>query len=398
MSSVLKGKEILLGVTGGIAAYKAVLLLRKLTKAGANVNVIMTENAKQFVGPLTFQTLSGNPVTSDLFTLFKSKEIGHVALADRADLLVIAPATANIIGKIANGIGDDFLSTMVMATRVPVLFAPSMNVNMYNSPIVQENIRKLKMHGYYFIDPEEGELACKAEGKGKLADVDNILEEICILLSPKDFKGKKILVTAGPTIEDIDPVRFISNNSSGKMGYAIAKTAIRRGAEVLLISGPTSLKPPYKANFISVRNTQQMYEAVMDNLKNYDIIIKSAAVSDYRPAYRSDQKIKKFDDELTLKLAKNVDILKEIGKVKGDKIVVGFAAETKDVIENAKKKLFEKNIDLIVVNDVSKRDIGFKSDYNQCTLIFRKGNVIELPKAKKEDVADDILDAIKSLL
>ncbi len=395
---ILKGKEILLGVTGGIAAYKAVLLLRKLTKAGANVNVIMTENAKQFVGPLTFQTLSGNPVTSDLFTLFKSKEIGHVALADRADLLVIAPATANIIGKIANGIGDDFLSTMVMATRVPVLFAPSMNVNMFNSPIVQENIKKLKQHGYYFIDPEEGELACKAEGKGKLADIDNILEEICILLSPKDFKGKKILVTAGPTIEDIDPVRYISNNSSGKMGYAIAKTAIRRGAEVLLISGPTSLKPPYKARFISVRSAQQMYEAIMDNFSQFDIIIKCAAVADYRPEKKALEKIKKSEKEITLKLVKNPDILKEIGKQKGNRIIVGFAAETENVVENARKKLIEKNIDLMVVNDVSNKEIAFQSDYNQCTLIFRNGNFIELPKAKKEEVADDILDAIKSIM
>lgn len=395
---ILKGKEILLGVTGGIAAYKAVLLLRKLTKAGANVNVIMTENAKQFVGPLTFQTLSGNPVTSDLFTLFKSKEIGHVALADRADLLVIAPATANIIGKIANGIGDDFLSTMVMATRVPVLFAPSMNVNMFNSPIVQENIKKLKQHGYYFIDPEEGELACKAEGKGKLADIDNILEEICILLSPKDFKGKKILVTAGPTIEDIDPVRYISNNSSGKMGYAIAKTAIRRGAEVLLISGPTSLKPPYKARFISVRSAQQMYEAIMDNFSQFDIIIKCAAVADYRPEKKALEKIKKTEKEITLKLVKNPDILKEIGKQKGNRIIVGFAAETENVVENARKKLIEKNIDLMVVNDVSNKEIAFQSDYNQCTLIFRNGNFIELPKAKKEEVADDILDAIKSIM
>ncbi len=395
---ILKGKEILLGVTGGIAAYKAVLLLRKLTKAGANVNVIMTENAKQFVGPLTFQTLSGNPVTSDLFTLFKSKEIGHVALADRADLLVIAPATANIIGKIANGIGDDFLSTMVMATRVPVLFAPSMNVNMFHSPIVQENIKKLKQHGYYFIDPEEGELACKVEGKGKLADIDDILEEICILLSPKDFKGKKILVTAGPTIEDIDPVRFISNNSSGKMGYAIAKTAIRRGADVLLISGPTSLNPPYKSKFIKVRSAKQMFEAVMDHFNHCDIVIKCAAVADYRPEKKSDQKIKKKGEDLILKLERNPDILSELGKRKGNRIVVGFAAETENCIENAKNKLISKNIDLMVVNDVSNPEIAFKSDYNQCTLIFKNGNFIELPKASKDEVADDILDAIKSLL
>ena len=280
---MLKGKEILLGISGGIAAYKTVLLLRKLTKEGANVNVIMTEHAKEFVGPLTFQTLSGNPVTSDLFTLFKSSEIGHVALADKADLLVIAPATANIIGKIAHGIGDDFLSTMVMATRVPVLFAPSMNVNMYHSPVVQDNIKKLKDFGYYFIDPVEGELACKVEGKGKLADVEDILEEIHIILSSNDFKGKKILITAGPTIEDIDPVRYISNNSSGKMGYALAKMAIRRGAEVLLISGPTALEPPYKSKFIKIRSAREMFDAVMDNFSDYDIIIKSAAVADFKP-------------------------------------------------------------------------------------------------------------------
>jgi phosphopantothenoylcysteine decarboxylase/phosphopantothenate--cysteine ligase len=395
---MLKGKEILLGISGGIAAYKTVLLLRKLTKEGANVNVIMTEHAKEFVGPLTFQTLSGNPVTSDLFTLFKSSEIGHVALADKADLLVIAPATANIIGKIAHGIGDDFLSTMVMATRVPVLFAPSMNVNMYHSPVVQDNIRKLKDFGYYFIDPVEGELACKVEGKGKLADVDDILEEIHIILSSNDFKGKKILITAGPTIEDIDPVRYISNNSSGKMGYALAKMAIRRGAEVLLISGPTALEPPYKSRFIKIRSAREMFDAVMDNFSDYDIIIKSAAVADFKPEQVSTHKIKKVNGEFQINLSKNSDILFELGKYKGERLLVGFAAESENFLDNAYKKLKEKNVDLMVVNDISNKKIGFKSDFNECNLIFKDGSIRHIPFMDKDTVSDDILDAIKSII
>ncbi len=395
---MLRGKEILLGVTGGIAAYKSVLLLRKLTREGANVNVIMTENAKQFVGPLTFQTLSGNPVTSDLFTLFKSSEIGHVALADKADLLVISPATANVIGKIANGIGDDFLSTMVMATRVPVLFAPSMNVNMYHSPVVQDNISKLKSFGYFFIDPVEGELACKVEGKGKLADIDDILEEIHIILTQKDFKGKKILITAGPTVEDIDPVRFISNNSSGKMGYALAKMAIRRGAEVLLISGQSCLEPPHKAKLIKIRSAQEMFDAVMDNFSNYDIIIKTAAVADFKPKKFSKNKIKKLKDELILELDKNEDILKQLGKYKGDRLLVGFAAETEKFLENALQKLKEKNVDLMIVNDISNRKIAFQSDYNECNMIFKDGSIRHIPFMDKDTVSDDILDAIKSIL
>jgi phosphopantothenoylcysteine decarboxylase/phosphopantothenate--cysteine ligase len=395
---MLKGKEILLGISGGIAAYKTVLLLRKLTKEGANVNVIMTEHAKEFVGPLTFQTLSGNPVTSDLFTLFKSSEIGHVALADKADLLVIAPATANIIGKIAHGIGDDFLSTMVMATRVPVLFAPSMNVNMYHSPVVQDNIKKLKDFGYYFIDPVEGELACKVEGKGKLADVEDILEEIHIILSSNDFKGKKILITAGPTIEDIDPVRYISNNSSGKMGYALAKMAIRRGAEVLLISGPTALEPPYKSKFIKIRSAREMFDAVMDNFSDYDIIIKSAAVADFKPERVSKHKIKKVDGEFQINLSKNSDILFELGKYKGERLLVGFAAESENFLDNAYKKLKEKNVDLMVVNDISNKKIGFKSDFNECNLIFKDGSIRHIPFMDKDTVSDDILDAIKSII
>ncbi len=395
---MLKGKEILLGISGGIAAYKSVLLLRKLTKEGANVNVIMTEHAKEFVGPLTFQTLSGNPVTSDLFTLFKSSEIGHVALADKADLLVIAPATANIIGKIAHGIGDDFLSTMVMATRVPVLFAPSMNVNMYHSPVVQDNIKKLREFGYFFIDPVKGELACKVEGKGKLADVDDILEEIHIILSVNDFKDKKILITAGPTIEDIDPVRFISNNSSGKMGYALAKMAIRRGAEVLLISGPTSLEPPYKSKFIKVRSAKEMFDAVMDNFSKYDIIIKSAAVADFKPEKISTHKIKKIKGEFQISLTKNSDILFELGKYKGDRLLVGFAAESENFLDNAYKKLKEKNVDLMVVNDISNNKIGFKSDYNECNLIFKDGSIRHIPFMDKSTVSDDILDAVKSII
>jgi len=326
--SMLMGKEILLGVTGGIAAYKAVELLREMTKRGANVHVIMTENAKRFVTPLTFQTLSGNPVLHEMFRLLEGSKIGHVAMSDIADLMVIAPATANIIGKIANGIADDLLSTMVMAMDVPVLFAPSMNVKMWQSSFVQYNVERLKAYGYHFVGPSEGDLACGSKGRGRLAEIPEILEKIEDIFTEKDFKGKRVLVTAGPTLEPLDPVRYLTNRSTGKMGFALAKMARRRGAEVLLITGPNYLTLPRNdIKIITVSSAREMYEAVMDNFEDYHVIIKAAAVADFRPKDTLAEKIKKADGTYLLELEQNPDILKELGKRKGERILVGFAAE-----------------------------------------------------------------------
>ena len=314
---MLKGKKIVLGVTGGIAAYKAAELVRELVRAAAEVYVVMTKGAQAFVTPLTFQTLSGNKVTTELFSLIEESEIGHISLADRADVLVIAPATANIIGKIASGIADDMLTTIVMATQAPVLLAPAMNVHMWENSVCQENIRKLRSRGYHFIDPEAGELACGYEGKGRLAEIPAIVEKIRTLLSPQDFKGETVLITAGPTEEPIDPVRFISNRSSGKMGFSLARAARRRGAEVLLISGPTALPFPPEVKGIPVRTAAEMRQAVLANLKKSSVLIMASAVSDYRPKETSTQKMKKSSGDLELPLELNPDILAEAGKRKG---------------------------------------------------------------------------------
>ncbi|HXC92704.1 MAG TPA: bifunctional phosphopantothenoylcysteine decarboxylase/phosphopantothenate--cysteine ligase CoaBC, partial [Geobacteraceae bacterium] len=313
---MLHGSNIVLGVTGGIAAYKAVELLRLLTKAGASVHVIMTDAATEFVTPLTFQTLSGNPVHTEIFNLITEHEIGHISLADRADLFIIAPATANFIGKLANGIADDLLATTVMATKAPVLIAPAMNVNMYENPIYRENEEKLRRHGYLFADPVSGYLACGWEGKGKMQEPALIFEEALTALSTKDLAGLKILVTAGPTREEIDPVRYISNHSSGRMGYAIARAARVRGAEVTLVSGPVSLSPPQGITMINVVSAEEMLREVLAIAGKSDVIIKAAAVADYRPATREGQKIKKKSNEESLTLLKNRDILAELGKAK----------------------------------------------------------------------------------
>ncbi|MCJ7494025.1 MAG: bifunctional phosphopantothenoylcysteine decarboxylase/phosphopantothenate--cysteine ligase CoaBC [Deltaproteobacteria bacterium] len=392
-----KGRKIILGVTGGIAAYKAAELLRELVKAQAEVHVVMTRNAQAFIAPLTFQTLSGNPVTTELFNLMAESEIGHIALADRAEVLVIAPATANIIGKIAGGIADDMLTTIVMATQAPVLLAPAMNVHMWENPICQENIQRLRSRGYHFIDPEAGELACGYEGKGRLAEIPAIVEEIRVLLSPKDFSGEKILVTAGPTEEPIDPVRFLSNHSSGKMGFALARAARRRGAEVTLISGPTALPVPPQMRSIAVRSAAQMREAVFNHLESASILIMAAAVSDYRPKQRAPEKIKKSKLETVLELELNPDILAEAGKKKNSRIMVGFAAETKNLLQNTREKLEKKNLDLIVANDVTLPGAGFKADTNIVKIMDRSGKVEELPLMTKEDLADRILDRIALL-
>ncbi len=390
----IKDKTIILGVTGGIAAYKAAELTRLLIKAGATVHVVMTRGAAEFVAPLTFQTLSKNPVHTETFSLTQEAEVGHISLADRADLFVIAPATANIIGKIANGIADDLLTTSVMATRAPVLLAPAMNCNMYENPIVQGNMKRLRGYGYHFIDSETGELACGYEGKGRMAEPSDIMEEIEAIQSPMDLKGERILITAGPTFEAIDPVRFIGNRSSGKMGYALARMALRRGADVTLISGPSSLKPPRGARFIIVESAVRMRKAVMSNLKDATAVIMAAAVSDYKPAKEASEKMKKGKASLSIDLEKTEDILSEIGKKKGTRLLIGFAAETENLVANAGKKLKEKNLDLIVANNVKEPGAGFGVDTNIVTVIDKKGNIEELPKMSKEEVAWRVLDGL----
>jgi len=396
---MLKGKEIVLGVTGGIAAYKAAEFVRLLAKAEANVHVVMTRSAQEFVTPLTFQTLSGNPVVTNLFALLEDEKIGHIALADLAELIVILPATANIIGKIANGIADDFLSTMVMASKAPVLFVPSMNVNMWENRALQRNVQTLLERGYYFVEPGEGELACRWYGKGRLAELDEVVERIEDLLSQKDLKGERILITGGPTQEPIDPVRFITNRSSGKMGYALAKVAKRRGAEVVLVTGPTSLPIPRRdIDVVSVRTADEMREAVLAHMEGCTVVIKAAAVSDYRPKVISLKKLKKADPYTSLELERTRDILGEIGRKKGDRILIGFAAETENLIGNASKKLMEKNLDFIVVNDVTKPGAGFELDTNQVKILYPSGEVKDLPLMSKEEVSEFILDDVVKLL
>ncbi len=396
---MLKGKEVVLGVTGGIAAYKAAEFVRLLVKEEANVHVVMTRNAQEFITPLTFQTLSGNPVITDLFTLIEDKKIGHIALADIAELVVVLPATANIIGKIANGIADDFLSTMVMASKAPVLFVPSMNVNMWENKALQKNVQRLVELGYHFVEPGEGELACHWYGKGRLAELSEVMEKIEDLLSPKDLKGEKILITAGPTQEPIDPIRFITNRSSGKMGYALAKVARRRGAEVILVTGPTSLPIPRRdIKVFSVRTAEEMRKAVLTHMEGCSVVIKAAAVSDYRPKEISQKKLKKAEPNYSLELERTRDILEEIGKKKGDRILVGFAAETEDLMANARKKLMEKNLDFIVVNDVTKPGAGFGLDTNQVKILYSSGEVKDLPLMSKEEVSSIILDNVIRLL
>ena len=396
---MLKGENIVLGVTGGIAAYKAAELVRLLVKEEANVHVVMTRNAQEFITSLTFQTLSGNPVATDPFVLIEEIKIGHIALADLAELIVILPATANIIGKIANGIADDFLSTMVMASRAPVLFAPSMNVNMWENKAVQVNIQTLLERGYHFIEPGEGELACHWYGKGRLAELTEVMERIEDFFCPKDLKGEKILITGGPTQEPIDPVRFITNRSSGKMGYALAKVAKRRGAEVILVTGPTSLPIPRRdIEVIPVQTAGEMRKTVLSHIEGCSAVIKAAAVSDFRPKVMSQRKLKKAEASRSLELEKTEDILGEIGKKKKDRVLVGFAAETEDLVENARKKLKEKNLDFIVVNDVTKPGAGFGLDTNQVKILYPSGEVKDLPLMSKEEVSQLILDEVVKLL
>lgn len=397
---MLNQKTVVIGISGGIAVYKVLDVISKLKKIGVNIHVIMTKSATEFVTPLSFQSLSQNYVVCDMFEEPKTWDVEHISLAKKADVFLVAPATANVIGKIANGIADDMLTTTIMATKAKVLIAPAMNTNMYENPIVQKNISILKELGYKFVEPDSGRLACGDIGKGKLSTPDNIVNNIIDLLTQKqDLKGKKIMVTAGPTIESIDPMRYITNRSSGKMGYSIANEAIKRGADVTLISGPTNLTPPQNLKkLIKIESAEDMYKAVINNLNENDVIIKSAAVADYKPKNYSEQKIKKSDDDLIIELDRNKDIAYEISKIKNNKILIGFAAETNDILDNAMKKIKKKNLDFIVANDLTKEGAGFGSDTNIVKIIDKEGNITDYPKMKKEEVANVILDKIKSLI
>jgi len=388
----LKGKTVVLGVSGGISVYKVVELLRLLSKSGADVHVVMTAAAMEFVTPLTFQTLSGNPVSTELFSLYQEREIGHISLADRADLVVIAPATANIIGKIANGIADDLLTTTVMASKAPLLVAPAMNVNMYENPAYMENENKLRRRGGCFVPPEEGALACGISAKGRLAAVETIFEAITDILSPKDLAGETVMVTAGPTREELDPVRYISNHSSGLMGYELARGARQRGARVILVSGPSCLKPPSGVELVQVTTALQMRDVVMERVSECTVVIKAAAVADYRPVKRQDDKIKKKGEHLLLELEKNPDILAELGALENHPLLVGFAAETTELLANAAAKMAAKNLDLIVANDVTREGAGFNVPTNIATILYRDGRTESVEKMGKGELAWLILD------
>ncbi len=391
---MLNGKTIMIGVTGGIAVYKMVNVVSSLTKLGANVRVIMTQAATQLVQPLTFRYISKNPVHVEMFEEPKVWNVEHISLADEADLMVIAPATANIIGKIANGIADDMLSTTVMAAAVqtPVMIVPAMNMKMYANPIVQDNLAKLKEYGYHIMEPNSGHQACGDVGKGRLPEPDEIVERIIYELTPKDLQGKKVVVTAGGTREALDPVRFLSNPSTGKMGYSVAKAAYNRGAKVVLISAPTHLEVPKGVEKISIRSTKDMYEAVINQVDDADLIIKTAAVADYTPVTVAEQKMKKTGDDLTIRFTRTPDILAEVGRrKKPDQVLVGFAAETQNLIENAKSKLVRKNCDLIIANDISTPGAGFATETNQVTVVSNEGEE-RLPMMAKEELAHLILD------
>ena len=395
---MLENKKIVLGITGGIAAYKAAELTRRLVKAGAHVKIIMTKSALEFITPLTMQTLSQNRVYTDMFASDDEYDMAHIALAEFADAFVVAPATANIIGKIASGIGDDLLSTTIMAENKPTLICPAMNDKMLANPIVQDNIRKLKKNGYAVMDSAVGELACKTEGKGRLPEIDAILAEIENIMTPQDLAGVRILITAGPTEEPLDPVRFITNLSSGKMGYALASAAQRRGAHVTLVSGPTSLPLPPLEKIVTVRTAREMHKAVLQHYKSARVIIKAAAVADYRPKIVANEKIKKEGKTLFIELERNPDIISGIGKNKGNRILVGFAMETQNLLTNARGKLVKKNMDMIVANNLRQEGAGFRTDTNIITVIDRAGKTESLEKMTKIDAAGAILNRIKKLI
>ena len=395
---MLNSKKILVCVTGGIAVYKAVALVSKLSQAGADVKVIMTESAKEFVTPLTFQAMSRNDVFFDTFDEKDSRVIAHIDLADWADLVIVAPATANVLGKVANGIADNMVTTTLLATTAEVWFAPAMNVHMYENKAVLRNIDTLAADGYRFIEPSEGFLACGYVGKGRLEEPEKIAQIVAEHFRPKSLplKGKKVVITAGPTRERIDPVRYVSNFSSGKMGYSMAEAAASLGAETILISGPVSLEKPAGVRVINVESAAEMFEAVKEEYEDATMVIKSAAVADYRPAEIHGQKIKKSDDhdDSSLAMVRTTDILKTLGQLKKAQILVGFAAETENVLENGKGKLASKNLDYIIVNDVTDPGGGFGSDTNVVTLMSKNGTAKSYASMPKKELATVLLEAI----
>jgi len=399
MASILAGKTIILGVTGGIAAYKAAEICSTLVKGGASVHVVMTEHATHFIGPITFRALTGNEVITGLWDEPDEYEITHVSLPDKADVFLIAPATANILGKVASGVADDMLSTMIMATAVPVIFAPAMNFKMWENPVTKANVERLQSLGYIFVGPEKGRLACGAEGVGRLADPRKIVQAVIGCLERKhDLAGVSVLVTAGPTQEPIDPVRFIVNRSSGKMGYAVARAAAERGARVILVSGPTSLPAPPNVEMIYVQTAGDMLKAVLKRLPEAQVVIGAAAVADYTPKAPGKAKIKKTESDLTLELVPTKDIMAEVGRRKKRQVLVGFAAETENLLENAKAKLVSKNLDFIVANDVTRPGIGFGADVNEVAIVDKQGRVQKLPRLPKIEIGHRILDLAKAAL
>ncbi|MDO5474195.1 MAG: bifunctional phosphopantothenoylcysteine decarboxylase/phosphopantothenate--cysteine ligase CoaBC [Phascolarctobacterium sp.] len=397
---MLNGKKIALGVTGGIAVYKAVDLVSRLRKQGAEVRVIMTEHAQQFVTPLTFKEISGNKVAVSMWDSNQEFNVEHISLANWADAFVVAPATANILAKMANGIADDLLSTTLLAAQAPIIVCPAMNTGMYQNPITQENIAKLEAHGVTVMPPAVGYLACGVSGPGRLPEPQQIVEFIDDFFAKKDgdMVGLKVLVTAAGTREPIDPVRFVGNRSSGKMGYAIAQAAAQRGAEVLLVTGPSALVIPANVKGVKVETTNEMLEAVMEAYDKMDVVIKAAAVADYRPRDVADQKIKKkTDDALTVVMDKNPDILKELGARKAHQVLVGFAAETQNLLDNAREKIVKKNLDMIVANDVTAAGAGFNTDTNIVKFLYPSGEVRSLEQMAKTEVANLLLDAVMEL-
>jgi phosphopantothenoylcysteine decarboxylase/phosphopantothenate--cysteine ligase len=390
--------SVLLGITGGIAAYKSPMLVRLLAQAGMDVHVVMTRAAKHFVTPLTLATVSGNPVYDDMWGERNRPSVEHISLADVAEIAVIAPATANTIGKIASGIADDMLATVFMAVTCPVLIYPSMNVNMYRNPIVQANIGKLKELGYQVMEPAAGYLACGWIGEGRMPEPEEIAAKIKSLLAPRDLEGERILVTAGPTEEPIDPARFLTNRSSGKMGVAVARRAVARGASVTLIAGPLRVPVPEGVRHLPVRTASEMYERVVEAFSDADVVIKAAAVADFRPTEMREAKIKKEDMAPVIRLVKNPDILQKLGKSKRKgQILIGFAAETHDVLKNGRAKLEKKNLDMLVLNDVSKAGAGFDYDTNIVRFLHRSGEEEQMELMPKEKVADLILDRVLQL-
>ena len=395
---MLDGKQIVLGVSGGIAAYKAAEIVRLLVKAEAGVRVIMTKNAQEFITPLTLQTLSGNPVSTDTFDLTQESEIGHIRLADTADLILLAPATANLLAKLAGGLADDLLTTVLLATTAPVVIAPAMNVHMYAHPLVQDNLKKLTGIGHHLVEPGAGELACGYEGQGRLAEPADIVEAARAVLTKKDLTDERIIVTAGPNCEPIDPVRYITNRSTGKMGYAMARVAQQRGAQVSLVSGPTALTPPHGVDFYPVRTACEMQQAVLAAYPQATMVVSAAAIADYRPATVAPHKIKKGTGGFVIELDRNPDILAGLGQQKGQRLLVGFATETEELVPNAERKLKSKNLDLIVANDVTQEGAGFASDTNIVTLLDRTGRVEPLSQMSKEAVAHAVYDRLLEMM